>query len=199
MMRKRGKHHHQETAAHPKVGRRASKDTGAQKYAFECLEKMNKFRKEGALCDVILEAADGAKFHAHKLVLASSSSYFQAMFTGEMVESRKDHVKLDVQSRTLEVLIDFVYTNKIDVTCMKDAQAVLFSANMLLLHGAESACCDFIGKKITSNNCLNVAEFAEMIANQDLIKSVVGFVQDNFTEVVKRQGNSQQDFLKIIL
>ena len=170
----------------------SSQETKAKTYAIECLEKMNYFRKVGMFCDVVFESRrdERVKFRVHKLVLASASSYFQAMFTSEMLESAKDTIKLDVDSDSLEVIFDFVYTNKINLESMENAQAVLFAANMLLLRGVESACTDFIAKNLNKTNCFSIAEVAEMIGNQELRKSVITFMQDNFDDIAKMEGSS---------
>uniref|UniRef100_A0A8C4N7K8 BTB domain-containing protein n=1 Tax=Eptatretus burgeri TaxID=7764 RepID=A0A8C4N7K8_EPTBU len=44
---------------------------------------MNSLRWQGLLCDVVL-VADGLEIAAHKLVLATCSPYFHAMFTGRI-------------------------------------------------------------------------------------------------------------------
>ena len=58
----------------------------------ECHNKsfqvMNTLREQNQLCDVLLKAADN-EIPAHRVVLASSSPYFFAMFTGELSESRQ--------------------------------------------------------------------------------------------------------------
>ncbi len=55
------------------------------------LEAMNNLRKNKDLCDVSLLV--GAKrINAHRLVLAASSPYFKAMFTGEMAEAKQSEV-----------------------------------------------------------------------------------------------------------
>ncbi len=44
------------------------------------IKNMNKARKTGAFCDIVLKVED-KEFHAHRCVLASCSDYFNAMFT----------------------------------------------------------------------------------------------------------------------
>lgn len=47
-------------------------------------EAMNQMRKAGQLCDVTLVVdKEGVELLAHKLVLASSSAYFNAMFNSK--------------------------------------------------------------------------------------------------------------------
>lgn len=55
---------------------------------------------------------------AHKMVLASCSPYFYAMFSGsDFEESRQDKITVQgVDFHALELLIDYVYTSYVDVT-----------------------------------------------------------------------------------
>lgn len=77
---------------------------------------MNTLRLQNQLCDVVLKAGN-VEFHAHKVVLASSSPYFYAMFTGELSESRQNVVTLkEIDSTALGLLVDFVYVAEIEVT-----------------------------------------------------------------------------------
>ena len=86
----------------------------------ECHNKsfqvMNTLREQNQLCDVLLKAA-GSEIPAHRVVLASSSPYFFAMFTGELSESRQTVVTMrEIDSRALELLVQYVYTAEIEVT-----------------------------------------------------------------------------------
>lgn len=73
------------------------------------------FRDE-VLCDIKLETDDGTTVHGHKVVLASASPYFYAMFTS-FEESNKDHVIIrELDSTALKLLVDFIYTAQIMVT-----------------------------------------------------------------------------------
>ncbi|VEL27508.1 unnamed protein product [Protopolystoma xenopodis] len=57
-----------------------------------------------------MEAGD-IKIPAHRNILASSSPYFHAMFTGSLEESRAPNVKLHgVDAAALMQLIDFIYS-----------------------------------------------------------------------------------------
>lgn len=77
---------------------------------------MNTLRLQNQLCDVVLKAGS-VEIPAHKVVLASSSSYFYAMFTGELSESRQNVVTLkEIDSTALEMLVEYVYVAEIDVS-----------------------------------------------------------------------------------
>lgn len=60
----------------------------SQKHSRLSLEQMNEMRADGCLCDVTLIVSN-ERINAHRLVLASCSNYFRAMFTSEMAESRQ--------------------------------------------------------------------------------------------------------------
>ena len=69
------------------------------------------------LCDVVLLMSDQQKeFPAHKAVLASCSPYFYAMFTS-FEESHQNRIVLqNIDPIALGLLLDFLYTSKIQVT-----------------------------------------------------------------------------------
>lgn len=109
----------------------------------ECHNKsfqvMNTLREQNQLCDVLLKAA-GSEIPAHRVVLASSSPYFFAMFTGELSESRQTVVTMrEIDSCALELLVQYVYTAEIEVT-EDNVQVINSMALMLFLNHCVS--CD---------------------------------------------------------
>lgn len=160
-------------------------------HALHCLNRMEEFRASETLCDVALESSDGALFKVHKLVLASCSSYFQAMFTNEMRESREEKIKMALDSRVLKVLVEFAYTCKMELKSLADVKAVLVAANMLLFSGAESICVEFITKKINTRNCVDIVSFAEVISSEELSRNAFEFMEKNFVEISSHKGTAQ--------
>lgn len=71
---------------------------------------MADIRRQGKLCDVVLKVSyfdynntflkflvfqvEGQFFSAHKIVLASTIPYFQAMFMNDMIESRNKEIEI---------------------------------------------------------------------------------------------------------
>ncbi|XP_072018150.1 kelch repeat and BTB domain-containing protein 2-like [Amphiura filiformis] len=73
------------------------------------MKKFHTFQKQGHFCDVTINIG-GRSFHAHKMVLAAASPYFEAMFLGVFVESSKSTVDIDGDGQAFEKLLEYAYT-----------------------------------------------------------------------------------------
>lgn len=58
----------------------------------QLLQGLQLLRQDHELCDIVLRVGD-VKIHAHKVVLASISPYFKAMFTGNLSEKETSEVE----------------------------------------------------------------------------------------------------------
>ncbi|PIK36461.1 putative kelch-like protein 17 isoform X2 [Apostichopus japonicus] len=121
---------------------------------------MDLMRKQKLLCDVVLKVGDKA-IPVHRLVLASCSPYFHAMFTNEMAECFKSEVTLhDIDANAVELLVAFAYTSEIKIT-EETVQYLLPAASLLQLHSVRDACCRFLATQLTPSNCLGIRRFAD--------------------------------------
>ena len=84
--------------------------------------------REGLLCDVTLSASiDGclAVFPCHRVVLASGSGYFRALFTGAgsaMLEGSCNKIMLEaLTGMELEAALNALYNLQIKVRCYVDS------------------------------------------------------------------------------
>lgn len=105
---------------HPELDRPASParlEYTSEKHPRHTLEAINLLRKHRELCDVVL-LVGARKIFAHRVILSACSPYFQAMFTGELVESRQTEVRylfdhLDIRFFTCfatpSVFISYLY------------------------------------------------------------------------------------------
>ncbi|KAG0135099.1 BTB/POZ protein [Tuber indicum] len=75
------------------------------------LGDLHDLREQEVLCDVTITAPPQT-FKAHKIVLASASMYFRAMFTSTCFESSATKVPLQDDPATIKVLLDYIYTNE---------------------------------------------------------------------------------------
>nr|UZH44864.1 kelch-like protein [Carassius gibelio]WEX30254.1 Kelch-like protein 3-A [Carassius gibelio] len=129
---------------------------------------MNDLRSRRMLCDVLLVAGE-VEVPAHRVVLASCSPYFCAMFTGDMSESKAHHVEIrDVDGQTLSKLVDYIYTAEIEVS-EDNVQVLLPAASLLQLMDVRQVCCDFLQTQLHPTNCLGIRAFADLHACTGLL------------------------------
>ncbi len=154
----------------------------ASSHASTLLSCMKELREATNLCDITLCVAE-EEFRAHRLVLAASSPYFNAMFTNEHLESSSARVELNgVDAGALKSLLDFAYSSSL-VICEENVQAVLTASNLLQITSVVEACCEFLVAQIDVDNCLGIAAFAEMLSCSQLYQISWRFALDNFNEV----------------
>lgn len=143
---------------------------------------MRDLREGSTLCDITLCVA-GEEFKAHRLVLAASSPYFNAMFTNQHLESSSSKVHLNgVEAGALKLIIDFAYSSSLTIS-EENVQGLLAAANLLQITSLVDACCDFLEAQIDVGNCLGIAAFAELLSCEQLYRASWRFAQDNFHDV----------------
>lgn len=158
----------------------------SQKHSRLALEQMNEIRADGSLCDVTL-VVGAVRINAHRLLLASCSSYFRAMFTSEMAESRQQEIQMvDIEPHTLQTLIDFCYTGEITVADF-NVQSILPAACLLQLNEIQDVCCEFLKKQLDPTNCLGIRAFADTHACRELMRIADKFTHHNFQDVAKSE------------
>lgn len=149
----------------------------------KAFEFMNIMRKQHLLCDVTL-IVENVEIPAHKMVLASCSPYFYAMFNS-FEESKQDRITLkQVDHQALSLLVDYVYTAEILVT-EDNVQSLLPAANLLQLMDVRDACCDFLQSQLHPTNCLGIRAFADLHGCLDLLTQAETYIEQHFTEVVE--------------
>ncbi|KAB5546240.1 hypothetical protein PHYPO_G00069770 [Pangasianodon hypophthalmus] len=158
----------------------------SKRHYHDSFVSMNRMRQRGLLCDIVLHVAN-KEIKAHKVVLASCSPYFHAMFTNEMSESRQTHVTLhDIDPQALEQLVQYAYTAEI-VVGEGNVQTLLPAASLLQLNGVRDACCKFLLSQLDPSNCLGIRGFADTHSCSDLLKSAHKYVLQHFVEVSKTE------------
>merc|ERR1712223_139918 len=154
------------------------------------LERLRELRNNTELCDVTL-VAGGNEVRAHRALLAASSPYFNAMFTG-FEEKNQERVKLvDVDPHALSILVNYVYTATVDVT-EANVQTLLPAANLLQLIDVRDACCEFLAAQLHPTNALGIKSFADRHGCQDLYNLSHQYIESHFTEVL-----SSDEFIEL--
>lgn len=148
--------------------------------------EMKTLREAEKLCDVVLEV-EGEKVHCHRVVLASLSAYFRAMFTGDMAESKKRVITINgVDAASLRTLVDYAYTATIEIS-ERNVQAILPAASVLQFEEVKRACSQFLRRNLDTDNCLGIKIFAEVHGCEELQSAATVFSSHYFTQVQKKE------------
>ena len=148
-----------------------------------CLATITTLRRTEKLCDVTIQVED-EQFKAHKIILAGSSPYFQAMFAGGLEESKQSTVVIhDIPPTIMAVLLDYCYTSSIEIT-PENAQELLPAAGILQLQWVREKCSEFIEHQLDSSNCLGIRSFADTHSCQTLQRAADQYAQQHYLEVL---------------
>ena len=153
----------------------------------QCVQDFGAIFLNGRFSDFTV-TCQGRQFKCHKSILAQRSSYFDAMLSHDMVESRENKVDLvDLEADTAEDLLTFIYTGKVTDVGEK-ATNLLDVADKYGISGlkemSEAALC----AKMNIDNVLNMLVLADL-HNAPSVKSLaLKFVRENVKEIVTQEG-----------
>ncbi|XP_034051394.1 kelch-like ECH-associated protein 1A isoform X2 [Thalassophryne amazonica] len=165
-------------------------DYTVETHASTALKVMDEFRQQEMLCDLVLHVTykeSTVDYKVHKVVLASCSSYFRAMFTSSFKECDASEVTLrDVCPQVVGRLIDFAYTSHITVG-KKCVLHILLAAMRYQVEDVAKACCDFLIKQLEPANVIGISRFAEEIGCTELHQWSRDYINTHFNEVTKEE------------
>ena len=142
--------------------------------------------KQKEFTDITL-CVDSHEFPCHRNVLAVSSAYFMAMFSGGLSESQQGHVEIhEMDGTTLELVLDYIYTG--EVTLAEDTvQNLLSAANLFQLIPLRGGCADYMIKHVSISNCIGVYFFAKAHQCGVLAKKAKEIICKKFSVLCKEQ------------
>lgn len=143
--------------------------------------------------DLVIEVG-GQKIRVHKSVLAEKSDYFKARLSREILKVK------GVSHKTLCVLLDYVYTYKMNVT-KDNVVDVVTGAKVLQMPCAVQAAVDAMSDQLTTQNCYEILSIAKKQRLSQLKVAAYRFMSDNFLQVLRdpavygRLSGSERDLV----
>ncbi|XP_075061432.1 kelch-like ECH-associated protein 1A isoform X2 [Mixophyes fleayi] len=181
---------HTITIAVPSMKGHGYLDYTIENHSSKAFERMDELRRNNQLCDVLIKVIYNGQekdFPAHKIVLASCSSFFRAMFTSNFRECYAKEVTIkDMCPLVMQRLIEFAYTSRITVG-EKCVLHVLMGAMRYQMEDVAQACSDFLAKQLDPSNVIGISNFAEQIGCTELHKKGREYINMHFSEVTKEE------------
>ncbi|KAK3760021.1 hypothetical protein RRG08_064694 [Elysia crispata] len=144
------------------------------------LAGLQHLRQMQQLFDVTL-VAESKEFHAHRVVLASCSDYFRAMFTDGLKECTQSVINLNgLTASSISHLIDFAYNSSINIDS-ENVLDVLSGATHVQILPVITACENYLKDHLTLDNCVSTARVAELFCLTHLTHHVHNFVCRNWS------------------
>ena len=143
----------------------------------------NRFSDVRVYCD------DGTVFHAHKAILASASSYFEARLFGPLSEGRDNQIEILHSRDAMQMLLTHIYTGSFDER-MLDTHAVdlLNASNELLLTDFKELCEKHLAQTLCAANVKERMLMADKFQCLFLLKACVAFANQHSCKVFWNPG-----------
>ncbi|XP_046398915.1 BTB/POZ domain-containing protein 6-B-like [Ischnura elegans] len=109
-------------------------------------------------------------FQCHKLFLAIASPVFEAMFFGGMAEKDVPIPILDVQPEAFRALLEYIYTDGINLQSFDQACELCYAAKKYMLPYLVEECTNFLWRDLHSKNACRAYEFAKLFEEPRLME-----------------------------
>ncbi|XP_053395223.1 ectoderm-neural cortex protein 1-like [Mercenaria mercenaria] len=162
-------------------------------------------KQEDSFTDFIVEVGNKS-FRCHKVVLASVSDYFKAMFSSGMKETELSKAVLDdVSPESFDTIIKILYPegniNPLENPSETDISDLLKLAGRFQMPFLHDICLKYYGRTMAVGNCIMRWKLGEAINCDELSDLGFGFIKENFEEMATDDIHVSMefdDFLTII-
>ncbi|XP_075039729.1 kelch repeat and BTB domain-containing protein 12 [Mixophyes fleayi] len=167
-----------------------------QQHGNNLLEHINRMRGSAELIDIVL-VAEGRRFPCHRVVLASFSPYFRAMFTCGLVECNQTEVTLhDVTAESVSIILEYVYTSQLYINNLT-VQGVATAAYFMQMDDIFKVCQTYMMDHMDASNCLGIYYFAKQISADDLEEKSKKYLYNHFSEVGLHEEILEVDYQQL--
>ena len=109
---------------------------------YKVFTHMHQLQRDNIFCDITIQV-NGSTFHAHKIVLASSSDFFAAMLKSDFKESHESKATISGTPEAFQTLLDFAYSGKLSLS-LETVIDVMEMAHYLQFEAVMHSCVSFL-------------------------------------------------------
>uniref|UniRef100_A0A8C8RF02 BTB domain-containing protein n=1 Tax=Pelusios castaneus TaxID=367368 RepID=A0A8C8RF02_9SAUR len=162
-----------------------SQSLTSETYLVKLLEGACHLRSQNALCDVTLEA-DGIRFPAHKIILASASNYCKVLFVGNSARAGSPDVNVQlkaIRAGGLRNVLNFIYSNKLELS-LQNVEETFKAAETLLIREVIKLCFQFLEDGLNGKNCLDTLRIARRLGPEELRQKAMRYIGWHYKEIL---------------
>ncbi|XP_063543803.1 uncharacterized protein LOC134752142 [Cydia strobilella] len=135
----------------------------------------------------------------HKLMLSLASPVFEAMFYGTIAETNNQLIPVtDIQPKAFKALLEYIYTDKLNVSCVVNACGLYYGAKKYMLPHLMKKCLLYILSSLSPNNVCCVYEFTKVFEVHGLLKTCKQMIQVNASEVLKNSNFEEVELSTVL-
>ena len=124
---------------------------------------------------------------AHKFVLSISSPVFEAMFYGELAETR-DSIELpDCEYESLFELFRYMYSDEVNLSG-SNVMGVLYLAKKYMVPSLAEKCTEYLQEKLDPSNVFSILPSSQKYEEKDLVDRSWKVIEKKTEEAVKSDG-----------
>ena len=136
---------------------------------------------------MIGESESNQMIPAHKFVLSISSPVFEAMFYGELAETR-DSIELpDCEYESLLELFRYMYSDEVNLSG-SNVMGVLYLAKKYMVPSLVDKCTEFLKDNVDASNVFSILPTAQIYEEKNLVKQCWKVIDKQTEETVKSDG-----------
>lgn len=132
---------------------------------------------------------ENQKIPAHRVILASRSTYFRALLYGGLAESTQSEIQLNVPLVAFKTLLEYIYTGYMSLSQIKEEHILdtLGLANQYGFEALEEAISSYLKKKLSLDNCCAILDAARLYNLETLTAVCMTFMDRNASSVLAHQ------------
>lgn len=148
-------------------------------------QNLNEYFHSGIYCDLTFTVGN-VTFPCHRVILASSSPYFQALLTHQFKENHLERIDLpDVNSGIFSLLLHYIYSGQIELD-EENVHDLLIASDMFQMEEVMEFCCHYLSVRLTEDNVLETWKIADELECQSLKKDAEHFILSHFRDLIER-------------
>lgn len=135
---------------------------------------------------------------SHKLILAMASPVFEAMFYGGMAERNDPIPILDVQPEAFKALLEYIYTDNINISSFDKACELCYGAKKYMLPHLVKECTRYLWSDLYPRNACRAYEFARLFEENVLMDKCIQIISTNTKEVLNDSSFEEVELNTVI-